>query len=205
MCRGFFLDCKVTKKKRHGKFFWALIFRKLKKFHFFSYLCKLNMNTKKSPSENVVWIFSNYLKSKGFRQTPERFAILSEIYLSEHYFTMHSLGERLTKKKFFVSRTTLYNTVELLLECGLVRRYELEGKIRFEKTRNVKSHDHLVLTDTKEVLEFSNEQIAKIKKYIENLFDVEIYDHSLTFYGKRRTAESADSIALSEPKKHEKN
>ena len=99
-----------------------------------SYLCKIDMKTKKTPSENVVLIFSNYLKSKGLRQTSERFAILSEIYLSEHYFTMHALGERLTKKKFFVSRGTLYNTVELLLECGLVRRYELEGKIRYEKT-----------------------------------------------------------------------
>ena len=143
------------------------------------------MKTQKSSSENVVLIFSNYLKSNGFRQTSERFAILSEVYLFETYFNMQSLGARLTKKKFFVSRGTLYNTVELLLDCGLVRRYEVGGKIRYKKTKNTKSHDYLVLTDTKEVLEFSSEHISKIRKQIEKQFDVTIYDHSLTFYGRK--------------------
>jgi Fur family ferric uptake transcriptional regulator len=148
------------------------------------------MKYKKSPSENVSLIFSKYLKSKGLRQTPERFAILSEIYLSDTHFSLQALGERLTKKKFFVSRGTLYNTVELLLDCGLIRRYQLEGnRTRYEKTKNTKSYDYLVLSDTKEVLEFSDEQLSKIQKNIEKLFNVKIYDHSLIFYGRRKTNE----------------
>jgi Fur family ferric uptake transcriptional regulator len=143
------------------------------------------MKNKKSPSENVSLIFSKFLQAKGLRQTPERFAILSEIYLSDTYFSMQSIGERLTKKRFLVSRGTLYNTVGLLLECQLVRRYQVGDETRYEKTKNTKSYDHLVLADTKEILEFSDDGILKIKKQIEKLFDVEIYDHSLVFFGKR--------------------
>jgi Fur family ferric uptake transcriptional regulator len=152
------------------------------------------MAKKKKPSENVSLIFSKYLKSKDLRQTPERFAILSEIYLSDTHFSLQSLGERLTKKRFFVSRGTLYNTIELLLDCGLVKRYQLESnRMRYEKARNVKLHDHLMLTDTKEVLEFSDEQLSKIQEHIEQLFNVEIYDHSLIFYGKRKTKQNEKS------------
>jgi len=149
------------------------------------------MKHKKPPSENVSLIFSKYLKSKGLRQTPERFAILSEIYLSDTHFNLQSLSERLTKKRFFVSRGTLYNTVELLLDCGLIRRYQLESsRMRYEKTKNTKSHDHVVLTDTKEILEFTDEQLSKIQKNVEKMFNIEIYDHSLVFYGKRKTTET---------------
>jgi Fur family ferric uptake transcriptional regulator len=142
---------------------------------------------KKKTSENVFLIFSEYLKSKGLRQTHERYAILSEIYLSDTHFSLQMLRQRLTKKRFLVSRNTLYNIIELLLDCGLIKRYQLEGnRTYYEKTKNIESHDHLVLTDTKEVLEFSDEQLSKIKKNIEKLFNVEIYNHSLIFYGRRK-------------------
>jgi Fur family ferric uptake transcriptional regulator len=145
------------------------------------------MKTKKSPSENVTLIFSKYLETKGLRQTRERFAILSEIYLSDKHFSLQSLGERLTKKRFFVSRGTLYNTIDLLLDCELVKKYQFgENKSLFEKAKNVKPHDHLILTETNEILEFSDEQLSKIQKQIEKHFNVEIYDHSLIFYGKRK-------------------
>jgi Fur family ferric uptake transcriptional regulator len=149
------------------------------------------MIAKKKPEENVTLIFSKYLKSKGLSHTPERFAILSEIYLSDAHFDLQSLGERLKKKRFLVSRATLYNTIELLLDCGLVRKYQFgENKALYEKAKNTKPHDHLILTDTKEVLEFSVEQFQEIQQQIEKLFDVEIYDHSLIFYGKRNINES---------------
>ncbi|MDR2907668.1 MAG: transcriptional repressor [Bacteroidales bacterium] len=143
---------------------------------------------KKPPSENIILTFSKYLKSNGLRQTSERFAILSEIYLSDEHFDLQSLGERLNKKRFFVSRGTLYNTVNLLLDCSLIQRYSLGGhKSVFQKTKNIELHDHLILTDTKEVLEFSDEQLSAIQKNVEQMFNVDIHSHSLIFYGKRKT------------------
>jgi len=166
------------------------------------------MKIKKSPSENVSLIFSEYLKSKGLRHTHERFAILSEIYLCDKHFNLKSLGERLAKRKIFVSRGTLYNTIDLLLECRLVKRYQLDGTIFYEKTKEVKSHGYLV-TDTKEILLFYNKQISKIQETVEKLFDVEIYDHSLVFYGRQKTTEPQDELAgsttLNETKNDEKS
>jgi Fur family ferric uptake transcriptional regulator len=150
------------------------------------------MKTKKYPAESVSLIFSEYLKSNGLRQTHERFAILSEIYLSDRFFSIHSLGERLAKRKVFVSRGTLYNTLDLLLNCGLVRRHQLGGTTHYEKANRIDPQDYLVLTDTKEILEFSDKQISTIQKNIEKLLNVEIYDHSLVFYGRRKTTETTN-------------
>lgn len=145
------------------------------------------MGIKNIHSENASLIFSRYLRSKGLRQTPERFAILSEIYLSNTRFDLKTLRERLAQKRFPVSRGTLYNTIDLLLECNLIRCFHIEeGKTFFEKANSNSRHDYLILTDTKEILEFSEDQIMDIQKQIEQTFNVEIHDHSLIFYGKRK-------------------
>ncbi len=155
-------------------------------FHFF-FVSLWLMITKKIPSENVALIFTRYLEAKGLRQTPERYAILTEVYLSDEHFDLKTLGERLSQKRFFVSRGTLYNTVDLLMECGLVRRFQLgENKATYEKAKNKERHDHLIVTDTEEILEFWEEQIHTIRERIEKTHNVEIYDHSLIFYGKKK-------------------
>jgi Fur family ferric uptake transcriptional regulator len=95
-------------------------------------------------------------------------------------------------KNYRVSRATLYNTIELLLECKLVRKHQFgKNQAQYEKSYFDRQHDHVILTDTGEVVEFCDPRIESIKKTIEEVFDIEINNHSLYFYGTRKDKEKA--------------
>ena len=78
------------------------------------------------------------------------------------------------------SKATLYNTLELLLDCNLVRKHQFDNKnAQYEKSFRVAQHDHVIIADTGEVLEFCAPRIQQIKKTIEEIFDIEVLHHSL--------------------------
>ena len=111
--------------------------------------------------------FINYLEENKHRKTPERNTILKEIYAFNGHFDIETLYVKMRKSRYAVSRATLYNTMELLINCNLVTKHSFnETSAIYEKSFHFKQHDHVLITDSNEILEFCDPRIEEIKKSV---------------------------------------
>jgi Fur family ferric uptake transcriptional regulator len=135
--------------------------------------------------DEVNKILDKHLEIKGLRKTQERYAIVKEIYSFDHHFDADELYSQMIKKKYRVSRATIYNTLDLLVSLELVSRHVFkENTSKYEKSFGFRQHDHIIL-DNDEIIEFCDPRIQSIKNTLEEMFDVKINNHSLYFFGEK--------------------
>lgn len=104
-------------------------------------------NDEKNKDLPVRLRLAKYLDSQGKRRTPERFAILEKIYSSSTHVDVATLYTSMLADGFRVSRATVYNTLGLLVEAGLVRSVAFgDGVTRYERITTASNHHHLVCT-----------------------------------------------------------
>ena len=110
---------------------------------------------------------THYLREKKLRPTRERFLLLEQIMQTNGHFDADQLYASLASKGLKASRATVYNTLELLVDCGLISRYRFgENHARFEKAFWRPRHDHLICLECGDIIEFVNEKLDKIQREV---------------------------------------
>jgi Fur family ferric uptake transcriptional regulator len=120
--------------------------------------------------------FTEYLKSGSYRITPERFIIMETVMNRDGHFDADELFFQIKTSGQKVSRATIYNTLDLLQDCGLISKYRFgENHSRYEKAFGRPHHHHLICLECGDIIEFVNERIEKIQKEVcdENKFKVQ--------------------------------
>ena len=129
----------------------------------------------------IVRKFSDYLDAHGMRKTTERYAILKRIMDINGHFTIEELQQIIDNDGFRVSRSTVYNTVELLMDAKMLRRHVFEG-MQAQYERITLPHTHLICTTCGKVKEVRDTNFAAFMNARRfNAFNTDHY--SLYVYG----------------------
>ena len=124
-------------------------------------------------------------KKAGIRITGQRKLIIEVLQKSKDHPDVEELFKRANAINSKVSIATVYRTVRLLQDTGILSRLEFnDGKSRFEDAVR-KHHDHLIDIDSGEVIEFVDNEIEKIQNKIAERLGFDLVGHKLELYGKR--------------------
>ncbi|MEK7819443.1 MAG: Fur family transcriptional regulator [Bacteroidota bacterium] len=129
--------------------------------------------------------FKKYLKSNDYRVTPERFEVLEAILQKDGHFDADELFLKMKTNESKVSRATVYNTLDLLQECGIISRYRFgENHSRYEKAIGRPHHDHLICLECGDIIEFVNQKLLKIQKDVCKENNFKSTNSTLQIFGK---------------------
>lgn len=145
-------------------------------------------NKNQKVKEEVREIFTAYLEKNKQRKTPERYAILDEIYSHKEHFDVDDLYLKMKNRNYHVSRATVYNTLDLLVDSGLVKKHQFgQNTSHFEQAYGYKQHDHLICVKCNKVLEFCDPRVQQISSTMGGLLKFSVSHHSLHLYGQPET------------------
>ena len=105
--------------------------------------------------------FRQYLTGRQLRKTPERFALLDRAITMQGHFGADGLYESMESTGYHVSRATVYSTLELLVDCGLLTRHQF-GSRKTSYEVALGSHFHLVCTACGKIREIEEEELSHI-------------------------------------------
>ena len=131
-------------------------------------------------------IIENKCVEKGVRLTEQRKIIAQVMSESTDHPAVDELHRRVTKTDAKISIATVYRTVKLFEESGILAKHDFKGgKARYEEISE-SHHDHLIDVNTGEIIEFVNEDIEKLQKTVADKLGYKLIDHKLELYGKKK-------------------
>ena len=123
--------------------------------------------------------------SKGVKLTEQRKIIAKVMSESKDHPDVDELYNRVSKIDLRISIATVYRTVKLFEEAGIVEKHDFKGaKARYEQTSH-EHHDHLIDINTGKITEFVDDDIEKLQKKVAEKLGFELVDHRLELYGSK--------------------
>ena len=122
---------------------------------------------------------------KGVRLTDQRKLVAQVMSDAKDHPDVDELHKRVTKIDPKVSVATVYRTVKLFEEAGIIEKHDFKsGKARYEKAPE-EHHDHLIDVNSGEIIEFVNEEIEKLQENVAKKLGYKLVDHRLELYGTK--------------------
>ena len=127
--------------------------------------------------------------SKGVKLTGQRKIIARVMSQAEDHPDVDELYKRVTKIDSKISIATVYRTVKLFEEAGIVAKHDFKGgKARYEAMIE-SHHDHLIDIKTGEIIEFVDDEIEKLQKKVAEKYGYTLVDHKLELYGVKKKSQ----------------
>tara|TARA_Y100001970_G_scaffold42988_1_gene53553 strand:- start:1288 stop:1698 length:411 start_codon:yes stop_codon:yes gene_type:complete len=124
--------------------------------------------------------------SKGVKLTEQRKIIAKVMTTSDDHPDVDELYNRVSKIDAKISIATVYRTVKLFEEAGILAKHEFKGgKARYEEISE-SHHDHLIDVKTGEIIEFVDDEIEKLQKKVADKYGYDLVDHKLELYGVKK-------------------
>lgn len=143
-------------------------------------------DNREGPAEHreAVAVFHRFLRQRGLRATPVRNAILLAILDHSAHFDVDELFLKLRGGKQRISKASIYRTLPLLLESGLISQVNFEeGHLHYEPAFGREHHCHLRCTECRRVIEFQNEMMFDLERQLAERHGFDIQGHRVEVYG----------------------
>ena len=122
--------------------------------------------------------FSDALQNEKLKLTSQRLAIFDEVIYGEKHRECEEILDSLVKKNINVSRATIYRTLDILVQYGLIRKMDIgDGRIRYEGKIDDPHHDHMICVESGKIIEFVSEEIEDLQDKIAKEKGYEIIKH----------------------------
>lgn len=141
--------------------------------------------------------FQEFLKQKQLKLTSQREAILKRALRTRKHFSAEELFEALREEKSGISKATVYRTLSLLVEAGLLAEHDFErGHKLYERATHQCHHDHLICISCQRIIEFQNEEIERLQEEVAERHGFAMISHTHQIFGRcQRCRDGADGAA----------
>ena len=140
-------------------------------------------------------VFAEYLQRKGLKFTSTRRQLLERIFEMHDHFTAEQLLERFRESQTRVSKATVYRTLGVMLDCGLLESHDFgEGSLFYEHTFGHRHHDHIFCLNCKTIVEFVHEEVEALQAKIAEDLGFVLLAHSHKLFGLCESCRSDPEI-----------